>query len=131
MCYRFMGLFIGLAFIFTVGVAEGSSFTELFKKVNPAVVTILTTSHEYSKTQPGQEVVSKGLGSGVVVDKNGLVMTAAHVVQVADTVVVEFLSGKKIEAHVLGAVALADVALLQLEKVPSDLDRGRNVVGRS
>ncbi|MBW2601468.1 MAG: trypsin-like peptidase domain-containing protein [Deltaproteobacteria bacterium] len=93
----------------------------MFKEVNPAVVTILATGHGYSKTRPGEKVVSKGLGSGFVVGKNGLVMTAAHVVQVADTVVVEFLNGKKIGARVQGSVALADVALLQLDKVPSGL----------
>jgi len=121
MFYRFLGLFIGMSFFFSGGVAEGGSLTKVFKEVNPAVVTILATGHGYSKTRPGEKVVSKGLGSGFVVGKNGLVMTAAHVVQVADTVVVEFLNGKKIGARVQGSVALADVALLQLDKVPSGL----------
>ena len=48
-------------------------------------------------------------------------MTAAHVVQVADAVMVRFLDGSMVGAKVVGSANQADVALLQLNQVPDNL----------
>ena len=100
-----------------------SSLSKVFKKVNPAVVVILTKERGYSSLEPGETVtVTKGgLGSGIVVSEDGLVMTSAHVVQVADSVVVRFLDGTKVEAKIIGAAFQADVALLKLDRLPEKL----------
>ena len=45
-------------------------------------------------------------------------MTAAHVVQTADRVAVEFANGMSVPARVIASEVRADVALLQLERVP-------------
>jgi len=49
---------------------------------------------------------------------DGKVMTAAHVVQTADEIKVEFSDGKKVPARVVASSPSADVALLQIENVP-------------
>ena len=43
-----------------------------------------------SRRSNGRQVSIGGLGSGVLVSADGKIVTAAHVVQTADTVVVEF-----------------------------------------
>ena len=104
-------------------VVGASSLSKVFKKVNPAVVVVLTKEHGYSSLKPGETVtITKGgLGSGIVISEDGLVMTSAHVVQVADSVVVRFLDGTTAEAKIIGAAVRADVALLKLDHLPEKL----------
>lgn len=53
-------------------------------------------------------------GSGVVATENGLILTAAHVVQGADTLVVVFPNGKQVQGKVLGANYSRDIAMVQI-----------------
>jgi len=46
-------------------------------------------------------------------------MTAAHVVQTADSITAEFLDGEQVSGGVVASEPAADVALLQLERVPA------------
>ncbi len=57
----------------------------------------------------------QGVGSGVIYDASGLILTAAHVVEGADTVTVRFADGEQVEGTVLGGTAGADVAVIQVE----------------
>ena len=57
-----------------------------------------------------------GLGSGVVYDSSGLIITAAHVVEGQDTVSLRFADGEQVEGTVLGAVGGVDIAVIQVEK---------------
>jgi S1-C subfamily serine protease len=118
---RFLSVLIGAGFLCVSSVASSRSLSDVFSKVDPAVVMILTKERGYSKVEPGKQVATRGLGSGVVISKDGLVLTAAHVVQVADEVEVEFLGDYRIGAKVIGSATLADAALLQLDRVPEDL----------
>ncbi len=69
--------------------------------VAPAVVQIETGS---------------GLGSGVIYDSSGLILTAAHVVADAGPgVVVRTADGTELEGEVLGADAATDIAVVQVE----------------
>jgi S1-C subfamily serine protease len=52
------------------------------------------------------------------VSADGKVLTAAHIVQTADEVTVEFLTGDAVRARVIASEPSADVSLLQLERVP-------------
>jgi S1-C subfamily serine protease len=61
------------------------------------------------------------IGSGVLVSPDGKVLTAAHVVQIADEITVEFVGGETVPARVLASEPRADLALLQLERVPAGI----------
>ncbi|MHC4477803.1 MAG: S1C family serine protease [Planctomycetota bacterium] len=95
--------------------------SEVFIKVNPSVVVILTKERGYFKEKPGETLTSGNLGSGFVISRDGLIMTAAHVVQVADEVTVQFLDGTQADAKVVGVDKPADVALLKLDSLPAEL----------
>jgi S1-C subfamily serine protease len=95
-----------------------ASLHKVFESVNPSVVIIHTQERQVApQTETGMTSVA-GLGSGFLISEDGLVMTAAHVVQVADAVMVEFISGEMVEAKVVASEVFADVALLQLISVP-------------
>ncbi len=64
---------------------------------------------------PSNAPVLRGLGSGFVIDSNGLILTNAHVVDQADTVTVSFQDGRILEGHVLGKDPVTDVAVIQVE----------------
>jgi putative serine protease PepD len=57
-----------------------------------------------------------GLGSGFVYDKNGYIMTAAHVVQGADQVQVRLYDGTKLTGKVLGTDEDNDVAVVKVDR---------------
>jgi putative serine protease PepD len=61
-----------------------------------------------------------GLGSGVIYDESGLILTAAHVVENAEQVTVRLSDGRRLEGEVIGADAASDVAVVGFE--PGDVD---------
>jgi S1-C subfamily serine protease len=93
---------------------------DLFRQVKASVVTVRTVERDIKPESKGEFVKTPGIGSGVLISADGKVMTAAHVVQAADRVVVEFTEGKEIPAEVSASVITADVALLKLKWVPTD-----------
>lgn len=113
-----------LAFIFLLGLVFGESqaqmtdLTKLFKQLNQSVVTIQTTEF---KVQDAQISPSRGLGSGVLIDPEGLIMTAAHVVESANEIVVKFEDELVFKAEILKIVPRADVALLKIKEAPVDV----------
>jgi len=93
---------------------NAQTLTELYQKVNPAVVVILTEQKELiSSGNMTKTVTAGGLGSGFMISDTQII-TAAHVVQVAEKVNVQFLDGEIIPAKVISAYATADVALIEL-----------------
>jgi len=67
---------------------------------------------------------SHGVGSGFVLDTNGDIVTNRHVVQGATKVTVT-LNDKEYSAKVVGKDAQTDVAVVRLEKPPSNLTAAR------
>lgn len=55
-----------------------------------------------------------GLGSGVIYDESGLILTAAHVVADSDTVAVRLADGRLFDAEVVGRHVLTDIAVLRI-----------------
>jgi len=104
--------------LLTTFIMNSQDFSDLYEKLNPSVVTILTTETVFSNGGISQ---GSGLGSGVLIDKKGFVMTAAHVVGSAETIKIKTFDGQVIEADVISSVAPADVALLKLKKVPKNI----------
>lgn len=62
---------------------------------------------------------ASGVGSGVIYDSGGLILTAAHVVEGQDTVTVRFADGEQVQGTVVGGTSGADVAVVQVDR--SDL----------
>ena len=71
------------------------------RKVMPATVALLANSTESS-------------GSGVITTEDGLILTAAHVVQGAEEVTVVFTDGEQVTGKVLGANYSKDIAMVQI-----------------
>jgi S1-C subfamily serine protease len=75
----------------------------------------------------------EGLGSGVVYDPNGLILTNAHVVGTARDLDVHFDDGRTTNGQVLGSDPEADVAVVKVTEaniVPARLDDDKVVVGQ-
>ena len=95
---------------------RGQSIREVFERVSHAVVIVYTSQTEYSLRNSEITAVSVGgLGSGVLISPTRI-LTAAHVVQAANEVIVEFADGEIMRASVLASRQSHDVALLELER---------------
>jgi serine protease Do len=104
----------------------------LAAKVSPAVVQILVTGyatqHEESRTQTALIVRQHAVGSGVIVDSSGYIMTNAHVVEGAQRIRVALPLpidtgravpvGKRqlLEARLVGVHKDTDLALLKIDE---------------
>ena len=84
----------------------------IYEKVIPTVVTIFTTSANY--TQEGK-VKNQGLGSGVLISHDCYILTAAHVVDGSNKILVKTYDGRTREATILFSEKSADIALLRLD----------------
>jgi serine protease Do len=66
-------------------------------------------------TVPQQPEIERGSGSGFVVSADGYILTNHHVVENADRVRVQLLSGRIHEARIVGSDANTDLAVLKIE----------------
>ena len=64
--------------------------------------------------RPGRQVV-QNLGSGVVVDPGGFIVTNAHVVARASRIMITLPGGKELEGELLSLLADEDLALVKVE----------------
>lgn len=107
-------LCLSIFLIFTVTV-NSQKLSELYNEVKSSVVVINILSVEPRKVDNDFGLLTKATqGSGVLISVDGLIWTAAHVVQSAELVQVEFLDGEVYEANVLSSNPLADVALIKI-----------------
>ncbi len=103
----------------SVTTSQAQSMRELFRRANSSVVVV--HARKKAITTPAEaSMPDQSIGSGFLISEDGKVLTAAHVIQTADQVEVEFSGGQRIAARILTSAPFADVALLQLEKVPAN-----------
>jgi serine protease Do len=123
--------------------ALSNVFADVSAKVNPSVVTVFTeTNIKMSGTpfagspfeqffggddffkrffgQPGQQAPQKeykqmGLGSGVIVDPNGVILTNNHVVDDADNIKVRLMDGREFKGTVKGKDPQTDIAVITID----------------
>lgn len=102
------------------------SVLSAFQRANGSVVLVRAKGKDLT-VHSGDSVLVKfnEVGSGVLVSSDGKVLTAAHVVQIADEVTVHFLGGQTETARVIASEPRADLALLQLSHVPLESSRSR------
>jgi S1-C subfamily serine protease len=89
-------LTLGLGLVIVSGIwnlSHGQQLREAFRKVEQAVVIVRTAQKELAPYPQEGMVSLNGLRSGVLVSSDGKVITAAHLVQAADAIVVEFADG--------------------------------------
>jgi len=90
---------------------------DVYKNVSPAVVFITSTELSFD-FQLQQDVPSQGVGSGVVVNKDGYILTNNHVVEGADTITVSFSPGEEIVAELIGTDPPTDLAVIKIDPPP-------------
>src|SRR5215469_5880475 len=110
------------------------SFENLVRRVSPAVVEVLVTGigtgDEDDQQASGAVGRERSLGSGVIVDPDGYIVTNFHVVKGADRVRVVFTpsigeesqpaamlksKGRILNAHIVGVSKVIDLAVLKVE----------------
>jgi serine protease Do len=64
---------------------------------------------------PQREMRTSSLGSGVVIDRDGLILTNNHVVEKADEIKVKLDTGKEYDAQVVGRDPKTDLALIRVK----------------
>jgi len=83
------------------------------QKVSPAIVSIATL--RVIQENLFDAVPVRGLGSGIIFDSNGGILTNHHIVEGAERVEVVTTDGKKFQGEVLGSDAMSDVAVVRVD----------------
>jgi Do/DeqQ family serine protease len=112
-----------------------ASYADVVSKVAPAVITVhsqmrVRQSQQYPFTddpffreffgdrgpqQPPVERQRQGLGSGVIIDASGYILTNHHVIDGADQIKVDLNDNRTLEARVVGSDPPSDLAVLKVE----------------
>jgi serine protease Do len=109
-----------------VNESRRTAIVDAAEKVSPAVVSITVYSRRQAQPQTPfdfffvppsarQEVVPS-FGTGFVIRPDGMILTNQHVVAGAEKIIVTLRDGSDIPARVLGEDALADIAVIQVDR---------------
>lgn len=110
-------------------------FAAVAQKVNPSVVTIFTETtvkvqnpflndpffgddffRRFFQIPEGRgDMKQMGLGSGVIIDSKGTILTNNHVVANADNIKVRLMDGREFKAKVKGTDPQTDLAVIEIE----------------
>ncbi|MEM1184651.1 MAG: Do family serine endopeptidase [Planctomycetota bacterium] len=103
--------------------ALSSAFNSAAKRVEPAVVHITSQrlvrevrrfwGRRISTGEP--QLLDSGLGSGVIVDESGIILTNHHVIDGADVLIVRLSDEREFEAELVGSDPATDVAVLKID----------------
>ena len=83
--------------------ANGMAGEDIYKKVNPSVVSVISTTSE-----------GTGSGSGVIMSKDGYIITNNHVVDGAQSVSVQLSDGTSLDAEIIGTDEQTDLAVIKV-----------------
>jgi len=92
---------------------DESSVLEVVEKVSKSVVNINTVRllHDYYY----QTVPIKGMGSGVIIDPKGLVITNNHVIEGAQEITVTLANGEVLRGKLIGSCGSDDISIVKIE----------------
>ena len=96
---------------------QGGSLVDIVKAVSPAVVTI--TAEGMTATDPTTGLTGQGtaMGSGVIFDANGLILTNHHVVSGnPQKLTVTLKDGRTFDASIYGIDTLTDLAIVKVNQ---------------
>lgn len=105
-------------------VSEGEVIADIAQKVGPGVVSVITEQQRTVRSIYGtQSVQGQAAGTGVIVDKNGYVLTNKHVVPEGTNAVKLILSdGSSYEGvEIVGRDPLNDLAILKIQDPADDI----------
>lgn len=120
-------------FFLPSGNQHSSSFSAAVNRAAPAVVNISTRKkiqqerhplfddplfrHFFNSADvPKQQRMSSALGSGVIINKSGYLLTNHHVIESAEEIFVSTYDGRNYRAEIVGSDQATDLAVL---KIPS------------
>ena len=136
MLKKFWIYIILLTFSFNSNARElPGSFADLAERLMPSVVNISTTQVITTRTNPfpfefppgspfedmfrdfgePQQRRTSALGSGFIIEAEGIVVTNNHVIQGAEDIFVTVNGEKEYEAEIVGADPLSDIAVLKIK----------------
>jgi serine protease Do/serine protease DegQ len=109
--------------------ARPVSYADVIEPAQRAVVSVYSSQTVIQRQQipeifrrlygdgafPDREDRREGLGSGVIVSKNGYILTNNHVVAEADELKVSLSDGREFEAKLIGADPKSDVAVIKID----------------
>jgi serine protease Do len=114
----------------TAGVAEqlaaerSTAIVRAAARVAPSVVTVNVIREERVQARglfesfflpPGATRRTPSLGSGIIIDADGTILTNDHVVAGADRIMVTLPDGRDLEARLVGTDEVTDLAVLRVE----------------
>jgi serine protease Do len=98
-----------------VSIDESSAITQAAAKASPAIVTIAVTGAAGNPNDPFSTIPQEGIGSGVIFDSNGWIVTNKHVVSGAGTLTVTLEDGREFTGKVYGIDTLTDLAIVKVD----------------
>jgi S1-C subfamily serine protease len=93
---------------------DESSLMDVIEKINKCVVNVSSVKllqHAFYRAVPVQ-----GLGSGIIIDSKGKILTNNHVVKGARQITVSLQDGRVLEGRIVGKCSPHDVAIIQVKE---------------
>ena len=103
--------------------SRNNAIVKAVQKVSPSVVSISTVQVQivrdpwydfFYPSNPGMKRLHYGLGSGVIIDKRGYILTNQHVIADADEIKATLPNGDEFEAKIVGSDYESDLAVLKV-----------------
>ncbi|MEO8228316.1 MAG: trypsin-like peptidase domain-containing protein [Chloroflexota bacterium] len=94
-----------------VKIDESSAIIDVAARVSPAVVRIVSTTNP-NNIDP---TATEGIGSGIIYDKNGWILTNRHVVSGGGKLTVELKDGRRFDGTIYGIDTLTDLAIVKVD----------------
>ncbi len=92
---------------------DGLPTVEVVKKLKPSVVQIVTEVAAMGAMN--QVVPSMGVGTGIVLDEEGFILTNNHVIRGAQAITVTLNDGRTFPAELIGGDAGTDTAVIRIQ----------------
>lgn len=100
--------------IVSTGSQDSSTIKSVVEQCANSVVEIQTESVT-NGSNPFQQYVSSGAGSGVILTQDGYIVTNHHVIEDANTITVRTRSGDEYNASLVGSDEQSDLAVLKID----------------
>ena len=120
--FRFFNKIITIIFLFILSsYPVYADFSKTWENASTSVVSVLPTWPGYQKPGFGAPVGTAPEGSGVIISKNGIIITASHVVSRATEVIVRDINGHLHNAEIIFNSPATDLALLKTDIVNKNI----------